>query len=146
MTRSAVSIESIRTYFDDHPESLEPMLFHNPRYIFFDWGDDRGPRGSIGQVLTPQRSVALDHDIFPTGAIGYLISRRPVLDANGAINHWKIFGRFVLPQDSGAAIKGAGRVDLFMGSDYYAEKAAGHMNEPGSLFFLLPAAQPESKH
>lgn len=146
MPRSAVSIESIRAYFDDHPESLEPMLFHNPRYIFFDWGDDRGPRGSIGQVLTAQRSIALDHDIFPTGAIGYLVSRHPVLDEDGAINHWKVFGRFVLPQDSGAAIKGAGRVDLFMGSDYYAEKAAGHMNETGSLFFLLPASPVDTNH
>ncbi len=145
MARSAVSIESIRAYFDDHPESLEPMLFHNPRYIFFGWGDERGPRGSIGQVLTAQRSVALDHDIFPTGAIGYLVSRRPVLDEHGAINHWKVFGRFVLPQDSGAAIKGAGRIDLFMGSDYYAEKAAGHMNEPGSLYFLLPASPLETE-
>ena len=44
----------------------------------------------------------------------------------------------MLPQDSGAAIKGPGRVDLFLGNDYYAEKAAGSMKEKGSLFFLLP--------
>ncbi len=60
------------------------------------------------------------------------------LDEDGRINHWKLFGRFVLPQDSGAAIKGPGRVDLFLGNDYYAEKAAGNMKESGSLFFLLP--------
>ncbi len=138
MTREEVSIDAIRAYFDSHPDQMEPMLHHNPRYIFFNWGDDQGPRGSLGQVLTADRSVAVDHGIFPTGALGYLISRRPVLNDDGTINHWKTFGRFVLPQDSGAAIKGPGRVDLFLGNDYYAEKAAGSMKEKGSLFFLLP--------
>ncbi|MGI9536335.1 MAG: murein transglycosylase A [Desulfocapsaceae bacterium] len=138
MTRNEVTIDTIRTYFDSHPDQMESMLHHNPRYIFFKWGDDQGPRGSLGQVLTADRSVAVDHNIFPTGALGYLISRRPVLNDDGTINHWKTFGRFVLPQDSGAAIKGPGRVDLFLGNDYYAEKAAGSMKEKGSLFFLLP--------
>ncbi|NNK12995.1 MAG: transglycosylase, partial [Desulfofustis sp.] len=45
--------------------------------------------------------------------------------------------------DSGAAIKGPGRVDLFMGNDYYAEQAAGSMKEKGSLFFLLPRTEDE---
>ena len=138
MTKDEVSIDTIRGYLDSHPDQIERMLHHNPRYIFFKWGDDRGPRGSLGQVLTADRSVAVDHTVFPTGALGYLISRRPVLNDDGSINHWKTFGRFVLPQDSGAAIKGPGRVDLFMGNDFYAEKAAGSMKEKGSLFFLVP--------
>ena len=138
MTKDEVSIDTIRAYFETYPDQIERMLHHNPRYIFFNWGDDRGPRGSLGQVLTADRSVAIDHGIFPTGALGYLISRRPVLNDDGSINHWKMFGRFVLPQDSGAAIKGPGRVDLFLGNDFYAEKAAGTMKEKGSLFFLLP--------
>lgn len=138
MTRDEVSIDTIRAYLDSHPDQMERMLHHNPRYIFFKWGDDQGPRGSLGQVLTADRSVAVDHAIFPTGALGYLISRRPVLNDDGSINHWKTFGRFVLPQDSGAAIKGPGRVDLFLGNDFYAEKAAGSMKEKGSLFFLVP--------
>ena len=113
------------------------MLFHNPRYIFFQWGDDHGPRGSLGEILTADRSVAIDHSILPTGAIGYLVSRRPVLNDNGTINHWRVFSRFVLPQDSGSAIKGPGRVDLFLGNGHYAETAAGNMKETGELYFLL---------
>ena len=144
MSAKEVSIDSIRRYFTEHPEVVDRMLFHNPRYIFFHWGDDQGPRGSLGQVLTANRSIAVDPKIFPTGAIGYLVSRRPVLDEDGSINHWKLFGRFVLPQDSGAAIKGPGRVDLFFGNDYYAEKAAGNMKESGSLFFLLPKSTIET--
>ena len=143
MTLEEVSIEAIRNYFALHPDQMERMLHHNPRYIFFKWGDNQGPRGSLGQVLTADRSIAVDHSIFPSGAIGYLVSRRPVLNGDGTINHWQTFGRFVLPQDSGAAIKGPGRVDLFLGNDYYAEKAAGSMKEKGSLFFLLPRSNIE---
>lgn len=138
MKKTDVSIESMRRYFTEHPEKIDRMLFHNPRYIFFKWGDNKGARGSFGQVLTANRSIAIDHDVLPSGAVGFLVSRRPVLDADGNISHWRPFGRFVLPQDSGSAIKGAGRVDLFMGSGEYAAKAAGTMNEPGKLFFLLP--------
>jgi len=137
MTVKQVNIEAIRTYFDNHPEDMDEMLFHNPRYIFFQWGDDQGPRGSLGEILTADRSVAIDHSILPTGAIGYLVSRRPVLNDNGTINHWRVFSRFVLPQDSGSAIKGPGRVDLFLGNGHYAETAAGHMKETGELYFLL---------
>jgi membrane-bound lytic murein transglycosylase A len=138
MPAAEVSIDSIRTWFAKHPEQIERMLYHNPRYIFFQWGDDQGPRGSLGQVLTANRSIAIDHDVLPAGAVAYLVSRIPILDADGGISHWRPFGRFVLPQDSGAAIRGAGRVDLFMGSGDYAAKAAGTMKEPGKLYFLLP--------
>ena len=137
MTTKQVNIEAMRTYFYKHPEDMDEMLFHNPRYIFFQWGDDHGPRGSLGEILTADRSVAIDHSILPTGAIGYLVSRRPVLNDNGTINHWRVFSRFVLPQDSGSAIKGPGRVDLFLGNGHYAETAAGNMKETGELYFLL---------
>jgi len=143
METAAVNIDSIRSWLDEHPEQMDDMLFHNPRYIFFAWGDDQGARGSFGQVLTANRSIAIDRDVLPSGTVGYLVSRRPVLDANGDISHWRPFGRFVLPQDSGSAIKGAGRVDLFMGSGEYAAKAAGTMKEPGKLFFLLPRLDAE---
>lgn len=137
MTLEEVSVPSIRTYFTNHPEEMTRMLHHNPRYIFFKWGDNNGPRGSLGEILTPGRSVAVDQTIFPAGTIGYLISRKPVLDEQGNIDHWKLFSRFVLPQDSGSAIKGTGRVDLFMGNGTYAETAASHMREEGSFFLLI---------
>ena len=113
------------------------MLRHNPRMVFFDWGDGSGPRGSLGMPLTPGRSVAIDQRVLPTGAIGYLVTMRPILDEQGSISHWRPFGRFVVPQDSGSAITGPGRVDLFWGDNGYAEIAAGHMNHRGTLFFLV---------
>ena len=132
-----VSVPTMRHYFNQNPDKRTPMLHNNPRYIFFKWGDNQGPRGSLGVVLTPGRSVAIDHSVLPTGAIGYLISRKPVLDDDGIITDWKTFSRFVLPQDSGSAIKGAGRVDLFWGADRYAETAASHMKEPGQFYFIM---------
>lgn len=142
MKKADVSIDSIRSYFDEHPEEIDRMLFHNPRYIFFKWGDNLGARGSFGHVLTASRSIAIDHDALPSGSVGYLVTQRPVLDENGNISHWRPFGRFVVPQDSGSAIRGPGRVDLFMGSGSYAAKAAGTMSEPGKLYFLLPKKEP----
>ncbi len=133
-----VSIPAIRNYFAAHPDQITEMLNHNPRYIFFTWTQSHGPpSGSTGIPLTPGRSVAVDHTVFPTTAVGYLISRKPVLDGNGNIIHWKTFSRFVLPQDSGAAIKGSGRIDLFLGDGHYAEIAAGHMKEEGKFFLLV---------
>lgn len=137
LSRNEVSIPAIRAYFADHPEDLEEMLHHNPRYVFFRQGDATGPRGSLGLTLTPNRSAAIDHQVLPTGAIGFLLSKRPVLDASGSISHWRPYGRFLLPQDSGAAITGPGRIDLFCGSGPAAETVAGHLNEPGKLFFLV---------
>jgi membrane-bound lytic murein transglycosylase A len=136
MERQRVSIPAIRTYFSQHPDEVTDMLRHN-RLVFFDWGDGSGPRGSLGMPLTPGRSVAIDQQVLPAGVIGYLVTMRPVLDEHGAISHWRPFGRFVVPQDSGSAITGPGRVDLFWGGDGYAEIAAGHMNHRGTLFFLV---------
>jgi membrane-bound lytic murein transglycosylase A len=137
MKLKEVSIPAIRAYFDEHPEDITQMLYHNPRYIFFKWGDDKGPRGSIGEILTPGRSIAIDHDTFPAGAIGYLVSKKPVLDKSGSIESWITFSRIVFPQDSGSAIKGPGRVDLFMGNGQYAETAASHMKEEGKFYLLI---------
>lgn len=137
MKVSDVSIPSMRRYFVDHPEEMTRMLHNNPRYIFFKWGGNSGPKGSLGEVLTPGRSVAIDHSIFPTATFGYLVSRRPVLNTDGSIAHWQDFSRFVLPQDSGSAIKGAGRIDLFWGAGDYARTAANHMKEKGQYYFLV---------
>jgi membrane-bound lytic murein transglycosylase A len=132
-----VTVPAIRRYLSQHPDELERILFHNPRFIFFTWGDLKGPRGSLGKVLTPGRSIAIDPQSLPVQAPAYLLTRRPLMDAEGNIGEWVPFRRFVLPQDSGAAIKGPGRVDIFWGNTIYAEAAAGNMKEPGRLFFLV---------
>lgn len=131
------SIPTIRHYYETHPEEQRRILNHNPRYIFFTWGDDMPPRGSIGKPLTAGRSIAVDKTAFPVELPGWLITERPRVDADGQIIDWVPTRRFVLPQDSGAAIQGPGRVDLFWGNGIYAETAASHMKAKGALYFLI---------
>lgn len=137
MKLKEVNIPAIREYLDQHPDERRQLLHQNPRYIFFQWGDDKGPRGSSGEPLTAQRSIAIDPQSLPTGTIAYLKSEKPVLDAANTITHWQPMNRFVFPQDSGSAIKGTGRVDVFWGNGVYAETAANHMKHPGKLYFLV---------
>ncbi len=137
MSLEEVTIPAIRNYLKQHPEQLQRILHHNPRFIFFNWGDTQGPRGSSGAVLTPGRSIAIDNSALPNGAIGFLSTKQPVVNKQGEITDWRPLNRFVFPQDSGSAIKGTGRVDLFWGHGDFAELAANHMKEDGELYFLV---------
>jgi membrane-bound lytic murein transglycosylase A len=132
-----VDIPAIRKYLQDNPSRESRILNHNLRYIFFQWGEGAPTKGSIGEPLTPGRSIAIDKNTLPMGMVGYLVSQIPVIDDTSTIIDWVPLQRFVLPQDSGSAIKGAGRVDLFWGNGKYAEIAAGAMKEKGKLYFLL---------
>ncbi len=135
-----VSMQAIRKYFQEHPEQLA-LLNENPSYTFFRLEDD-GPFGNIGVALTPGRSIATDAKIFPKGAPALVRTRKPVLNAKGEVTGWAPFARFVFNQDTGGAIAGPGRVDLFWGGGPKAEAAAGRMKEPGELYFLLPTKAP----
>lgn len=138
MTSQEATMPTIRQYLRENPEDRQRVLHSNPRYVFFQWNDKKeSPTGSMGLPLTPGRSIAVDPKTLPTGAMAYLISRKPVLDDKGQIRNWETLQRFVLPQDTGSAIKGAGRADLFLGNGQYAETAAGNMKEEGKLYFLV---------
>ncbi len=134
--KAQMSMQSIRSYLRQHPETVSEVLDYNPSYVFFQT-ETTGPKGSINVVLTPGRSLALDWRIFPMAALSFIETEKPVIDGNGTIERWVSFGRFVLVQDTGGAIRGAGRADLFWGSGPYAEIAAGHMQNPGNLYFLV---------
>ena len=79
----------------------------------------------------------MDKKLYPYGALGFLIARKPVLNERGKIIEWKNFSRFVINQDTGSAIKGPGRMDLYFGVGELAGQAAGHYHERGKIFFLL---------
>lgn len=140
-----VSIPTIRKYLKDNPDQLKRIFHHNPRFIFFVKGDNLGPRGSSGERLTPGRSVAIDNESLPAGTIAFLMSKSPDIDNNGTITNWRPLHRFVFPQDSGAAIKGTGRIDMFWGNGKHAEIAANHMKEDGQLYFLVKKLLPSAE-
>ncbi len=136
LNREEMSMQRIREFLKAHPELVQEILGQNPSYVFFRILD-QGPLGNIGVPLTPGRSIALDSHLFPKGALAFISCVKPELDHNGKINGWVPFSRFVLNQDTGGAIKGAGRADIFWGSGPYAELAAGHLKHEGDLYFLL---------
>ncbi|MEW5735557.1 MAG: MltA domain-containing protein [Thermodesulfobacteriota bacterium] len=135
--REEMSMQAIRKYLAEHPEDRDRVLNHNESYVFFQM-EAEGPLGCLEVPLTPGRSIALDRKVFPLGAPAFLQSKKPADGATeGSPADWKNFSRFTCAQDTGGAITGSGRVDLFWGSGPEAEYAAGHMQEPGTLYFLV---------
>jgi membrane-bound lytic murein transglycosylase A len=131
-----MSMQKIRQYFQNHPEEIDAVLNYNPSYVFFKI-EPNGPLGNINVPLTPGRSVALDRFIFPPAALIFIETEKPIVDNAGHIQNWQRFSRFALNQDTGGAIKGPGRADLFWGNGTYAEIAAGHLKHTGDLYFLV---------
>lgn len=134
--REEMSMQKIRAYLHDHPEEAETVLNYNPSYVFFKIEQD-GPIGSLGVKLTPGRSVALDRRLFPLAGLAFVETKKPLINGDEKIHSWTDFARFMLNQDTGGAIKGPGRADLFWGDGIYAEIAAGHMQHDGEIYFLI---------
>jgi membrane-bound lytic murein transglycosylase A len=131
-----MSMQAIRRYLLDHPEETAAILNTNPSYVFFRKQDD-GPVGSLSVPVTPGRSIATDPSLFPRGALGFIECQKPILAKDGVITGWQPFARYVLNQDTGGAIRGPARADLFWGSGPLNQTAAGHLRHYGTLFFLL---------
>ncbi|TSA46637.1 MAG: transglycosylase [Deltaproteobacteria bacterium] len=130
------SYKEIKKYLKEHPDELSEILGHNESFIFFRIVRE-GPIGAIEEILTPGRSIATDPDLFPKGALAFIRTRKPILDKEGNVESWTPYSRFVVSQDVGGVIKGAGRVDLFCGSGGEAEMLAGSLKERGELYFLV---------
>ena len=131
-----MSMQKIREYLRNHPDEIDSVLNYNPSYVFFKI-EPNGPLGNINVQLTPGRSIALDRRIFPPAALTFIETEKPVIDDTGQIKSWQRLSRFALNQDTGGAIKGPGRADLFWGNGSYAEIAAGHLKHTGKLYFLV---------
>jgi membrane-bound lytic murein transglycosylase A len=136
ITREDISMQKIRDYLRNHPEEIETVLNYNPSYVFFKVEKD-GPLGSLEVKLTPGRSIALDRRLFPPAGLAFIETKKPLINGDGTIHKWTAFSRFVLNQDTGGAIRGPSRADLFWGNGPYAEIAAGYMQEFGKLYFLI---------
>lgn len=136
MTREEMSMQGIRKFLSEHPDMINEVLNYNPSYIFFRILEN-GPIGNIGVPVTPGRTIALDSRLFPKGALCFIECEKPVVNSSGEIEKWQKFSRFMINQDTGGAIKGAGRADIFWGSGEYAELAAGHMKQEGKLYILI---------
>jgi membrane-bound lytic murein transglycosylase A len=140
--REEMSMQRIKAYLHAHPDEVDAVLNHNPSYVFFKT-ETSGPIGALGIDLTPGRSVAVDRRVFPMAVLAFLQTQVPLVDGSGRIDRWIDFSAFALNQDTGGAIRGPGRVDIFWGNGPYAQVAAGHMQHKGAFYLLVLA--PESQ-
>lgn len=134
--REEMSLQAIRNYLRSHPEVRDEIMWSNESYVFFRLVED-GPVGSLNAVVTGGRSVASDPKHHPRGALAFLISEKPRYDSSGQVAGWDRFSRWVLHQDTGGAIKGPGRIDLFCGTGDSAEAIAGPMKQPGEMYYFI---------
>jgi membrane-bound lytic murein transglycosylase A len=129
--KSDISLQSIRAWLNAHPDQMAAMMNRNPSYIFFREIKGEGPIGAQGVPLTPGRSLAVDPKILPLGAPVWIVS-----DYQDEKN--RPLRRLMIAQDTGGAIRGAVRGDVFWGHGDEAGKLAGPMKASGQLYLLLP--------
>lgn len=128
-----VTMPSLRAWMTANPLAAEQLMLKNRSYIFFRVEKDEVVKGAMGVALTPGRSVAVDPKYVPLGLPLWLTTTDPLDPKNE-----KPLTRMVVAQDTGSAIKGPVRGDLFWGFGAEAEARAGLMNESGTYYFLLP--------
>lgn len=131
-----LSLPVVIQYFRENPADLDVYLPRNDRFVFFRETGGMPATGSLGVPVTPERSIATDKSIFPPGALALIQTQIPYQSATGELEQRSV-SRYVLDQDTGGAIKGAGRVDIFMGTGQLAGDRAGLINSPGRLYYLM---------
>lgn len=131
-----LSLPKIVQYFQDKPQELNEYISRNKRFVFFREGKNLPATGSIGVPVTADRSIATDKSLMPPGALALIQTQFPYPSSTGKMEQ-RLVSRYVLDQDTGSAIKGAGRVDYYMGVGDVAGDRAGVTNSTGQLYYLL---------
>ncbi len=135
-TADQLSLPVLIEYLRKNPQATDKYLPRNDRFIFFRETGGAPAMGSIGVPVTAERSIATDKSIMPPGGLALIRTRIPYLSTNGEIET-RLVSRYVLDQDTGSAIKGPGRVDIFMGTGKEAGDRAGLISNTGQLYYLL---------
>ena len=131
LSAEGATMQSIRAWLKAHPDEAGAVMAKNTSYIFFRELDGQGPVGAAGVPLTPGRSLAVDRKFIPLGV--------PVwLDAADPARPDERLRRLLIAQDTGAAIKGPVRGDVFWGFGAAAAERAGRMRYLGAYYLLLP--------
>lgn len=138
LTREEMSMQALRTWLKDNPGQARQVMWENKSYVFFrelrDLGSGSGPIGAQKLPLTPLRSLAVDRRFW---ALGVPLWVSTTVFANGRLEP---FNRLMVAQDTGSAIRGPARGDVFMGTGKQAGLDAGLMDQAGSLTALVPRA------
>ncbi|WP_376097652.1 MltA domain-containing protein [Roseomonas sp. CCTCC AB2023176] len=135
MRREEVSFQSLRAWLREAgPGPVRELMERNPSHVFFRWRDDLplsdGPAGAMGIPLVPLRNVAVDRAFTPLGLPVWIATRHPLTG--------RPLERLMVAADTGGAIKGRARVDIFWGWDGNAEAGAGRMRDAVQVWVLRP--------
>ncbi|WP_448169517.1 murein transglycosylase A [Leptolyngbya iicbica] len=131
-----MTLERLLDFFAANPAALDDYIPRNDRFVFFRETAGGPPTGTFSVPVTAGRSIATDKAIMPPGALALITLDWPIPDADDTWQAMPI-SRYVLNQDTGGAIQGPGRVDIYVGSGDAAGAQAGQVNTDGQLFFLL---------
>ncbi|NCC21263.1 MAG: murein transglycosylase [Alphaproteobacteria bacterium] len=131
LTKENVSLQTIRAWLEANPDQAANLMNLNKSYVFFQVLEGEGPLGGEGLPLTPERSLAVDRSKIAYGIPVFVDIDPPVKGESG-------LRRLMVAQDTGGAIRGAIRGDVFWGYGERAEHMAGHMKSKGRAWLLLP--------
>jgi membrane-bound lytic murein transglycosylase A len=131
LEKENISMQAIRAWLADNPDKADEIMNTNRSYVFFKESDQEGAIGGENVALTPGRSLAVDHGKIPYGVPLWVDIAEPKPGAGD-------LKRLMVAQDTGGAIKGAVRGDVFWGFGPQAEAMAGPMKSQGRYWLLLP--------
>ena len=136
LEKDQVSMQSIRTYLEENPAQAQEIMNTNASYVFFQKLDEAGPLGGEGVVLTPGRSLAVDRSLLSYGLPIWVDIEAPPAGGEGE-THMRL-RQLMVAQDTGGAIRGPVRGDVFWGYGDRAEALAGAMKSKGRYWALIP--------
>ncbi len=139
--KEKMSIQAIEAHLRSVPEAkARDLMNKNPSYVFFKKLKDREGQTFFGTPLVEGRTIATDQAYFPKGALAFLEFEKPVFRSESDVEPvaWEKTKRFVLDQDTGGAIRGPDRLDLYWGRGPQAKQSAGVMKNYGRLLYFVP--------
>ncbi len=132
--KNELSLQAMIDYFKEHPQDVQRYCWVNDRYVFFKESPG-GPFGSINVPVLPYRSLATDKEVYPRACLAFLKTNLPKVQ-NRRLKQMP-YAAFALDQDTGGAIRAAGRCDIFMGIGGKAEALAGRTGAEGKLYYIF---------
>jgi membrane-bound lytic murein transglycosylase A len=138
-----MSLFTIESYLKSvSAEQAREVMNKNPSFVFFE-KIEGAPKTSLGNPVFAGRTIATDTRFFPKGALAFIKFKKPVFSSPAEVepSQWQETSRFVFDQDTGGAIRGGGRVDLFWGSGDEAKRFAGFIKDTAQVYYLVPRPQ-----
>ena len=124
LSQKNINLKAMIGYFMVHRDEVDEYINQNPRFVFFR-PEEGEPRGSLNEPVTPFRTIATDKSIYPRAMFSFV-----------SVNLDRPVG-FALDQDTGGAIRAAGRCDVYMGVGDRAGELAGGTYREGRLYYLF---------